>query len=636
MAIHRVGLTRKHRTVSEAYYMADANDILLIDEGVYREQISMTTNKPVHLVGNTYNPGLGKVIIDPPHEADSRCLMFQDFSGPKTVYIEGINLKFPVVGTSEPVAAWRCYDTDLVFNKCIINATDQHEYVFDLDVDGLKSISLDNCKVIWKDDYIYTGTRARHFERSGRDVEYKISKCIFSNSIDNLNTTYFTYPTARDTSAITIANTPHTTVSGVTVTNQSDMFDNDMATSASWDGLTVNDVLTFNTDLGEGNEIDVSYFRFCVTDDRMVDSVHFYGSMDGTSWTELYVLVYGTTWYSWDLNGQGPYRYFKLDMLVGYTDWLLISDYQINPEKGYIPFDYTLKPDLLGYGPHFGEYQIHTLTDYYLKGSVYDSLSETTVNDTVTLDPYNGSSKIELSGGDLSTKLATTYASQHKAIKTTTGKKTGKWYFEFRSYDYQDHTNCRVGFGTASASNDYACGGADSKSWGMELNSGTFYYGEEQLSQGPIALQTSIVGVALDTSNGKAWFSVNGVWVLDGHPSTGINPVFTFSNAKLFPMISLHTIGILDVYVDIIFNPFDLNYDIPEGFAYFSDPVKWKINYYSTATNEHIGYVYTDADSNYYINTSYSGSHFLICEDADSSPAYNDLIYSNLIPKEYI
>jgi hypothetical protein len=101
-------------------------------------------------------------------------------------------------------------------------------------------------------------------------------------------------------------------------------------------------------------------------------------------------------------------------------------------------------------------------------------------------------------------------------------------------------------------------------------------------------------------------------------------------------MVSLYNKYVLVPYIDVIFNPDDLTYGIPNGFEYYSESVKWKVNYYNANTNECFGYVYTDEEGDYKINTSYSGTHFLICNDASNSPPYDDLIYSNLIPKEYV
>jgi hypothetical protein len=263
MTIRRVGTTRIYRTIAEAYYRAYVGDILLIDEGVYREQISMVSNKYVHLVGNTQNPGLGKVVISPPNETTSRCVTFTDITDSTTIYMEGINFKFPILSTLEPVAAWRCYDTNLVFNGCIINATDKHEYVFDFDVDEINSITLNNCRIIWKDDYVYNSSRARHFERSGKNVEYKISKCILSNTLENLSETYFTLPTKRGSNLLSTSNTVYSCDNPIAYANSMDgMFDDNYSAG----GVThsyheVGDVINFITDFGEGNEKSIYYFR---------------------------------------------------------------------------------------------------------------------------------------------------------------------------------------------------------------------------------------------------------------------------------------------------------------------------------------------------------------------------------------
>jgi hypothetical protein len=510
--------------------------------------------------------------------------------------------------------------------------------VFDFDVDEINSITLNNCRIIWKDDYVYNSSRARHFERSGKNVEYKISKCILSNTLENLSETYFTLPTKRGSNLLSTSNTVYSCDNPIAYANSMDsMFDDNYSAG----GVThsyheVGDVINFITDFGEGNEKSIYYFRVVLYVYARASSTTLYGSSNGTDWIKIVGFAYASTWYYRNLKMEDSYRYYKIVFTTSST-LLSFYDYTLCEENlEYIPFDYTLKSNLLGYGPHYGEYQKHTIASYYLEGTISDALSEFTTIDNVILDEYNGSSKIELSNSDLTASLSTSYPNQNKAIKAVTSKKTGKWYFEFRSYDYQILTKSRVGFGTETASNGYACGGSDSRSWGMELSTGNFYYGGEVIAIGPIALYSSIVGVALDLSNGKAWFSINGEWVLDGNPSTGVNPIFTFGNNRLFPMVSLQNMGIFQSKVDVIFSSSALNHTIPEGFGYYSGQVKWKINYYNIDTNEYLGYVYSDDDSHYHIETSYSGSHFLICEDADSSPTYNDLIYSNLIPKEYV
>jgi len=639
MMIRRVGITRGYRTIAEAYYMALPGDVILIDEGIYNEQINMVGNKNVHLVGNTRDPGLGKVRVIPPNEAATRCITFTDFTLQTTIYIEGINFKFPPTSTLEPIAAWRCYETELVFNRCIINATYVHEYVFNFDVDEINSITLNNCRVIWKDDYSYTAPGASHFERSGRDIDYRINKCIFSNSLDNLNTIYFTLPSKNGPNELTTDNTVYscTNPAGY-MGDMTALFDDDIINGPiiHSHAHASGDVITFTTDFGEGNEKSIYYFRTSLYAYARASSVTLYGSSDGINWVKVVGFPYAVLWYSKTLKMEDSYRYYKVDF-VATGVFISFYDYSLCTENlDYAPFDYTLKSNISGYGPHYGEYQKYILSDYCLEGTVFDTLSENTVTNTVILDEYNGSSKIELLDDNLSIALDSTYLNQHKAIKASVGKTTGKWYFEFKSYEYYSLTNSRVGFGQSSAANDYACGGADSKSWGMELSTGNFYHGEEVVSQGTAALYSSIVGVALDLDNGKAWFSVNGVWVLDGDPSLGINPIFEFSNMRLFPMISLQNIGFFNAYSDIIFDPFDLNYTIPDGFSYYSEGVKWKINYYNTATNDYLGYVYSDDTGSYKIITTYSGAHFLICEDASTAPSYNDLIYSNLIPKGYV
>ena len=634
MAILRVGLNRTYKNIADAYFMAQYGDILLIDEGIYKEQITISDSKYVHLVGNTKDTSLGKVKIEPPNEAGSGCLVFSHIGITVTIYIEGINFKLPSLSTLEVVSALGCYNTNLVFNRCILNATHLHSYVFDCNSNGVTSIVLNNCNIIWKDDYVYGSSLARHFERSGRYVEYEINRCIFSNSIDNLDPNYFTLPSKIGPNELNTSNTVYSCSNTSAYMNDMYKFFDEMPnTTIPTTYNAEGDVLKFTTDFGEGSEKRIYYFSLLMADTE-ISKLIFYGSYDGVNWVEILYRNYTSLNYTFYLDE--VYRYYRLDVTAS-DRYPSFYNYTLATENlDYTPFDYTLAPYLVNYGPYYGEYVNDVIDNYYIKGKVSDPFSKVVSTDTVTFDRYNGSDAIQLSNGYLTVSLPASYLNQHKAIKATVGKQTGKWYFEFRNRENYTANLSRVGFGTFGASNEYACGGSDAKSWALELGEGVFYHGNEVFGQISKVDYNSIVGVALDLNNNKAWFSVDGEWALEGNPSDGTNPIFTFDNTKLFPMVSLYNKYVLVPYVDVIFNPDDLTYNIPNGFEYYSESVKWKVNYYNANTNECFGYVYTDEEGDYKINTSYSGTHFLICKDASNSPPYDDLIYSNLIPKEYV
>lgn len=61
----------------------------------------------------------------------------------------------------------------------------------------------------------------------------------------------------------------------------------------------------------------------------------------------------------------------------------------------------------------------------------------------------------------------------------------------------------------------------------------------------------------------------------------------------------------------------------------------WRVKCFNAITNEFMSDTLSDAvTGNYFLETIYSGEHFIICEDADINPNYNDLILGRMIPKE--
>jgi len=87
--------------------------------------------------------------------------------------------------------------------------------------------------------------------------------------------------------------------------------------------------------------------------------------------------------------------------------------------------------------------------------------------------------------------------------------------------------------------------------------------------------------------------------------------------------------------IRIIFSPEDLYYPIPHDFNYYSSTVVWNITLFNQQTNEFINTNISEPITNdYFIDTTYSGQHLIICKDAETAPIYNNLIFSGMVPKE--
>ena len=53
---------------------------------------------------------------------------------------------------------------------------------------------------------------------------------------------------------------------------------------------------------------------------------------------------------------------------------------------------------------------------------------------------------------------------------------------------------------------------------------------------------------------------------------------------------------------------------------------------YRRDTGEYLGSTTSSGDGGFYVTTSYSGSHFLVCLDIDGGQSYNDLVYGEMYP----
>ena len=649
MTIWRVGPKRTFKTINDAYLVSNAYDVLWVDEGIYEEKLIFT--KPVHLIGNTACPGNGGVIMRPP--LSENALYFLDIVSETTIYIENMYLCLNSDASSsnetELIEVLNCQDTNIIFNRCILDSS-TWSYVFDCN-NSLNSMSLYNCRVIWRDDFEFGTSGASHFERASWLMPYIIDKCIFSNTIENITDSTFTQqlPYNYLDNEASIENTTYssTGIDPIVMTDYDHMFDSyydgGSVSRAIWEPSTLStDLLSLTTDFGEGEEKKIKYFRIEAYTSYSVYMTHvrLYASNDGEEWTKLYGRIENTYFISSRLDGDMAYRYYKLTIYKrAYNSHkLMTEDYCLataNPD--YIPFDYTLDNNKVNYGPHYGEEKLPMPTQYYFEGTVTDVLSENKKLDTITFDPYNKSTKIFLSLGNSHALLSASNKKQYHSVLATLGRRTGKWYWEVKSYDYIGLQKGRVGVGLESSYLYDFVGGVDDKSIGYEMTSGDFYKGGVVVKTGATTNRGEIVGIALDLDNGKIWWSSNGVWLLDGDPALGLNPVFDDIGNTLFPMVSLYSSGHFTAEAAIIFGPDKLTYEIPNGFEFYSTSTLWKIKDFNQSTNELLSYTYSDPiDSSYYIETTYSGAHFLICEDADSSPNYNDLIYSNLIPKEII
>lgn len=178
----------------------------------------------------------------------------------------------------------------------------------------------------------------------------------------------------------------------------------------------------------------------------------------------------------------------------------------------------------------------------------------------VTWNPADKAAEITLSNGDLT---ATATASMDSAVRATTGKASGKWYWEV-TVGSPAQGDIHIGIGTILASvayNNYV--GEDVYGYGYRFDNGNIYNDFGGTAYGNAYIADDIISVALDMDNGKVFFAINGVWQNSGDPVAGTGEAVSGLSDTFFPMASIPTGG---NYLTANFGASAFSYSVPSGF----------------------------------------------------------------------
>jgi len=158
-----------------------------------------------------------------------------------------------------------------------------------------------------------------------------------------------------------------------------------------------------------------------------------------------------------------------------------------------------------------------------------DVVTDSPTNNFATWNPAIPTPYYVFSDGNL--KL--TVPNQWRNGIATMGVSTGKWYWE-QIVSPSNLQYCNLGFVTEEGLWDNWLGsgtyiGYKPWSWGYDGSNGKIWHNAAGGTQLTVAPTTEWkAAVALDLDNGKAWFSLNGVWMGTGaNPSTGAGAAFT-------------------------------------------------------------------------------------------------------------
>ena len=198
-------------------------------------------------------------------------------------------------------------------------------------------------------------------------------------------------------------------------------------------------------------------------------------------------------------------------------------------------FNDTFSADKSGQG--------NTLTAVNLANS--DVVADSPTNNFATWNPANRTPYYVFAEGNL--KL--TVPGQWRNAIATMGVSTGKWYWE-QIVSASSTKYCNPGFVTDRGFADNSAGtylGYKAWSWGYDGSNGKIWHNAAGTTQLTVAPTTQWkAGVALDLDNGKAWFSLNGVWMGTGaNPSTGAGAAFPSltTGINYYPATTLYNLN---------------------------------------------------------------------------------------------
>ena len=632
MAVINVGPSRAFTTVMAAYVVATDGDVLLLDEAIYEETITFEA-KWVHLIGNTRSPGTGKVVIQLLQTVEP-LLYFNNILSSPTIYVEGIDFKWTPgslanVNYDSPIIFKASYGTIVVFNRCVFDASSYWYFIFNSGGNGISRLNLYNCRFNYQINNEWsTAGCDNQFEKNNSVVMVDIQKCILPFMLEQAGRISPIFPNGMQHN---VANIDNTTSDLLNIAN---VFKVESATYAYKNSTVIGQEYYIYTDLGSAKFITYFGIRGYYNASNMAGKIELMGSNDELVWSSLYiwqdadttlklVLLYPTT----------AFRYYKVGITAQVTEAVRIANYfLLEAGNDNIFFDYVEPPGKVGYGPAYGEFLYTLPPRYYFSGTINDALIGSSFVDSVTFNPYDKAAFISLSDGDHKAHLSYNYSYTDCGVRATVSRNTGKWYWEYLIVASK-YSLCRLGVGTSDASL-YTALGSDAFGFGYEEKTGCVYNkGVIVAETGQMVTVGDTVGIAYDAYNGRLWFSVNGVWLLSGDPVSGVNPTVEI-NADLFPMVSLNSSSLVGSEVVFVTSESALVHPIPEGFRYYGISSVWRIKATNADTNCFMSETYSDnKDNSYTLFTTYSGAHFLICEDFEDLLNYNDLILGKMIPE---
>lgn len=151
-----------------------------------------------------------------------------------------------------------------------------------------------------------------------------------------------------------------------------------------------------------------------------------------------------------------------------------------------------------------------------------DQTTDTCTNNFATLNPLIPNSSITYTEGNLG--VTQTFDANYRTFRSTIAVSSGKWYAEFKAVSGFDSIDKNVGIVNAETaysltSNTSAFVGG----YSYGANGNITEYNASVIDIEATYTNGDIIGIALDLTNNKLYFSKNGTFVNSANPSAGTN-----------------------------------------------------------------------------------------------------------------
>lgn len=186
-----------------------------------------------------------------------------------------------------------------------------------------------------------------------------------------------------------------------------------------------------------------------------------------------------------------------------------------------------------------------------------------------TFDSTTKGSYITLSSGNMRADHDGTSSQYWCGARATTGKSSGKWYFEFVVGSGANSQSALFGVANTSANlcSEVDHIGMNVNSWSRGALGPKKYHSGEQGTYGAYPSAGNVIGIALDMDAGKMWIATQNTWI--GSPTAGTDPMFTGLSGTLYPAVSLYNnTGSCILHVSST----DCTYTPPTGFYQWDNP----------------------------------------------------------------